>query len=437
MEKKPTLLFIGPVESRSGYGSHARDILRSLIKLNKFDISVWRIRWGITPLNVLKKGKDDDILNLIIDNGKLSSKPNICIQLTVPNEFQKIGEYNIGITAGIETNACSPEWIDGINRMELVIVPSNFAKSVFVNTIYTKTNDQQLNMGKLTVTTPIEVLFEGIDTNIYKQTNILDTSIRYKLKQIDESFVFLFVGHWLQGDMGHDRKDVGGLIKVFLETFKNKQNQPALLLKTGSVFSPIEKQDILKKINLIKSSIKGKLPNVYIIYGDLTDSEMNSLYNHPKIKANITFTKGEGFGRPLLECSVTGKPIICGGFGGQTDFLNNSNSVILPGALKEVHASSVWEKVIIPQSKWFYVDYAGASNLIYDVWKRIDFYKNKSSELITKNSKEFSFDKMTEQFDIILNKYVPKFATHVDINLPPLPNLPKLKRVNEVKNNEI
>jgi len=351
------------------------------------------------------------------------------MQLTVPNEFQKIGDYNIGITAGIETNACSVEWLDGLNRMDLVLVPSNFSKNVFINTTYTKTNEQHVEVGKLSAVTPIEVLFEGIDTNIYKQTNILDTSIRYKLKNIEETFVFLYVGHWLQGEFGHDRKDVGGLVKVFLETFKNKPNAPALLLKTGSVFSPIEKQEILGKLNQIKSQISGKLPNIYIIYGDLTDEEMNSLYNHPKVKANITFTKGEGFGRPLLESSVSGKPIICGGFGGQTDFLDNKTSVILPGELKEVHKSSLWDKVIIPESKWFYVDYAASSNIMFDVWKRIDYYKQKAEILISKNSNEYSLDKMTEKFGEILDKYLPKFSTKVDINLPELPRLPKLEKV--------
>ena len=48
------------------------------------------------------------------------------------------------------------------------------------------------------------------------------------LPEIKESFCFLFVGHWMQGAFGHDRKNVGLLVKSFLETFKNKQKQPAL-----------------------------------------------------------------------------------------------------------------------------------------------------------------------------------------------------------------
>lgn len=421
---KPTLLFIAPVMSRSGYGSHARDIVRSLIKMDRFRIFIWPIRWGSTPLNALKPGIDDDILNLI-QKQQINFKPDISIQLTVPNEFQPIGTYNIGITAGIETTACSAEWLEGINRVNFVIVPSTFSKNVFDVVKYGSTDKQGIQQGELKCQVPIEILFEGIDTNIYKKTDRIDTNIRYKLKDIEENFNFLYVGHWLAGEIGHDRKDVGGLINTFLHTFKNRPNRPGLILKTGSDFSPIEEENLLRRISDIKDSIKGDLPNIYLILGELTDSEMNSLYNHPKIKVHISFTKGEGFGRPLLESSVSEKPIMVGGFGGQTDFLNNSEAIILPGELKQVHSSAVWDKIIIPESKWNYINYQAASNLMLDVWKRYDFYQNKSEQLGKRNYKKFTLDKMTEEFERILDKHLPKFAEQVPINIPKLPKLKK------------
>ena len=50
-------------------------------------------------------------------------------------------------------------------------------------------------------------------------------------------------------------------------------------------------------------------PNIYILDGDFTNEEMNSIYNHPQVKAHVSFTHGEGFGRPLLEACISGKPL--------------------------------------------------------------------------------------------------------------------------------
>lgn len=423
---KPLLLFVGPVASRSGYGSHARDIVRSLINIDKFDIKIIPIRWGITPLNALVKGIDDDILNLIIKDNKLNKKPDISIQLTVPNEFNnENANYNIGITAGIETTACSLKWVEGVNRVDLCIVPSSFSKNVFINTNYiNKQNNAELKINK-----PIEVLFEGYNKNIYYKTNTINKSVDSKLKNINEDFLFLFVGHWLNGDLGHDRKDVGMLIKVFLETFKNRKNKPALLLKTGSVFSKIEKQQIEEKINFIKSQSKGDLPNIYLLYGDLTDDEMNSLYNHKKVKVNISFTKGEGFCRPLLEASIIGKPIIVSSFGGQLDFLNNDNSILLPGELKNIHQSVVWNEVLIPDSKWFYVNYTIASNEMLRVFNNYDLYLEKSQKLSNINTK-FEMNNMTKQLELILDKYLNNIKIEEKFIMP---SIPKLKKIGGLK----
>jgi len=424
MQTKPMLLFIGPVASRSGYGSHARDIVRSLIKIDKYEIKIIPIRWGNTPLNALRKGFDDDILSLLLKDVKLEKKPDISIHLTVPNEYVANGaNFNIGITAGIETNACSTKWVEGLNKVDLNIVPSTFSKNVLENTSYTnKANNTELKCIK-----PIEVLFEGIDTNIFNKTNKIEKTINNKLKDIPEEFLFLFVGHWLQGSIGHDRKDVGMLIKVFSETFKNKKNMPALLLKTGSVFSKIEELEIRKKIKIIRDNVAGDIPNIYIIFGELTDVEMNSLYNHKKVKAHVSFTKGEGFGRPLLEASLSGKPIIAGSFGGQTDFLNQSESILLPGELKNVDRSAVWEDVIIPESKWFYVNYTVASNEMLNVYTNYDSYLEKSNKLASENLNKFSFDNMTIELEKLLDKYTSHMTVTEEFVLPKLPKLKKIK----------
>ena len=161
---KPFLIFQGPVTTRSGYGDHARDLLRSIIAMDKYDIKVISMRWGNTPMNAL--GEDDtDISSLIHTQGQLP-QPDVFVQVSVPNEFTPHGKYNIGITAGMETTLVHQEWIEGVNRMDLTIVPSKHAKDVFLSTVYSKMQNGQ-EVAKLQVQKPVEVLFEGVDTNTY------------------------------------------------------------------------------------------------------------------------------------------------------------------------------------------------------------------------------------------------------------------------------
>lgn len=351
MSYRPNLVFCAPIETVSGYGSHARDILLSLIEMDKFNIKVISINWGDTPMNALDKNNPEHkmMLDLILD-GPMQEQPDVWMQCTIPNEFQKVGKYNIGITAGVETDIASGEWVEGCNRMDLIIVPSKHSKYVFENSKYEKRDKNSHNLiGSTEITVPIEVLHEGIRTEIYNKVSQDSPELNAQLNEIKENFCFLFVGHWLKGDFGEDRKDISGLIYTFYETFGDTVNPPALVLKSSSGnFSITDRSRVVEKINLIKKMSKKKnLPNVYVLHGDLTDTEMNSLYNHPKIKAFVSFTKGEGYGRPIAEFMASGKPILVSGWSGHTDFITDKFHTLLKGELKEVHHSAIWELSLI------------------------------------------------------------------------------------------
>jgi glycosyltransferase involved in cell wall biosynthesis len=190
--------------------------------------------------------------------------------------------------------------------MNKIIVPSVFTKGVFLSSQYNDITPSRVG-------TQIDVVFEGVDTSIYKKLSISElpnNKIKTTLDSTSEDFLFLFVGHWINGDLGQDRKDVGMLLKTFSETFKGKLNKPGLVLKTSAAtFSVKERERLRKNIQKIVSDIENP-PSIYLLFGELSDTEMNILYNHPKIKTFVTFTKGEGFGRPMLEFSMSGKPII-------------------------------------------------------------------------------------------------------------------------------
>jgi len=410
----------------SGYGARSRDIVKALIKHDKYDIKVISQRWGSTPFGALDRDNPEDqkILSLIWNQPQLPFQPDIWIQVTVPNEFQAVGKYNIGITAGIETTLCDVSWIEGCNRMNLVLVSSNHAKQVFQNTSFEKKDkntNQTVEIVKLTK--PVEVLFEGVDLTKYNYIpdDLLDGELVETLDEIEEEFCYLFVGHWLQGVLGEDRKNVGYLIKAFFETFKNKKVRPALILKTNSATCSImDREDILKKIDEVRKTVKGDLPNVYLLHGELEDRDVNQLYNHPKVKAMVSLTKGEGFGRPLLEFSLTKKPIIASAWSGHLDFLNPEWSVLVGGELKPVHPSAVVQNMILDQSQWFSPNEAETGAKLKDVYENYKKYTEPAKRQAFKSRTEFSFDKMVDVLDTILTSTVPKQAEFKPLALPKL-----------------
>jgi hypothetical protein len=419
---KKTVIVSCPIDTYSGYGARSRDFVKALINIGEYDVKVLSQRWGNTSFGYLEDHKEEELSSIIVPN--LTFQPDIWVQITVPNEFQKVGRYNIGVTAGIETTVCDASWVEGCNRMDLVLTSSNHSKQVFESTQYTQQDKQKNNIGTLKLTTKVKVLFEGCDVSKY-----FKKSSDFSLNSVDEQFCFLFVGHWLQGDLGEDRKNVGYMIKSFLETFKNKPSQPALILKTGIGTSSLTSIDtILRKIDSIRSTVKGKLPNIYLLEGDLTDSEINNLYNHPKVKAMISLTKGEGFGRPLLEFSVIGKPIIASNWSGHIDFLPKDLVTLIGGQLTVVHKSALSKNTILEESKWFRPDDGEVGRAYKDVFKNYKKYLESAKRLGFKNNQEFSMESMKDLLQIILTEATAHIPTQVELKLPEL-KLPTLKKV--------
>jgi glycosyltransferase involved in cell wall biosynthesis len=431
---KPLVFVSCPIDTYSGYGARSRDIVLALIKSEKYDVKVLPQRWGNTPFGFLKQGNPDHklMIDCIWNQPQLPKQPDCWIQITVPNEFQPIGKFNIGVTAGIETTICAPGWIDGLNRMNLNLVSSEHAKNVFKNSTFEEKNNQTGQVvRKIELTAPIEVLFEGVNTNIYQKIDAVNDSEVWDIVYgIKEDFNFLYVGHWLQGELGQDRKNTGMLVKTFLETFKGKKQKPGLILKTSSVnHSIMDREEILDRIRKIMATVEGNdLPQVYLVHGELSDDEINELYNHPKVKAHISFTRGEGYGRPLLEASVSQKPVIVSDWSGHLDFLNPEMSILLPGEIRQIHPSAVVQDMLLPESGWFMVDFKKASEIIEDVYKNYKKYVDGAKKQAYLSRTEFNLDKMAEKLVSIIEEKVPK---PVQLKLPQLKKieLPKLKKV--------
>jgi len=433
---KQLCIISAPIDTYSGYGARSRDFIKALYELKKdeWDISILSQRWGATPWGYIKDNEDEWswILPLVNKTGQIQRQPDVWIQVTVPNEFQPIGKYNIGVTAGIETTICDPTWIEGINRMNLTLVSSNHAKQVFEQSSFQK-NDQQGNpVQVIKLEKPIGVLFEGVDLNKYfyiAPEAVEDTDLVKELDSIKEDFCYLFVGHWLQGELGEDRKNVGLMIKTFFETFKDKKNKPALIMKTSGAGSSImDRDEMIKKIDHIRSLVKGNLPNVYLLHGELDDKDINLLYNHEKVKAMFNLTKGEGFGRPLLEFSLAKKPIIVSGWSGHIDFLNKEFTCQLGGTLKNVHHSAVVQNMILAESQWFSPDLNQAKYYLEETFNKYSKYEELAKRQAHYSKTNFSF----EQMKTLLSKSLDLIPKHVGLQLPQLKKiqLPELKKIN-------
>jgi len=430
---KPMFIISASVDTYSGYGARSRDLVKAIIETDKYDVKIAPQMWGNTPWGFTDDNPEWSFLkSYFLNSPQLPKQPEIWMQITVPNEFQRVGKFNIGVTAGIETTLSPGDWIEGINRMDLTLTSSEHSKSTFVNTVLSKV-DQRTNqqVGEVKVEKPLEVLFEGVDTNVYKTIDKSEIK-NINLDDIKEQFCYLFVGHWMQGDIGEDRKNVGLLIKAFYELFKNKKQRPALILKTSQVGSSyMDRDEILKKINFIKNTVNSvDLPNIYLLHGEFSDSEMNELYNHSKVKAMVNLTKGEGFGRPLLEFSLTKKPIIATAWSGHIDFLKSNMSILLPGNLTNVHPSAA-NNMLLKESQWMSVDTGQAGAYLKDVFENYKNYTEKAKMQGSYSKNNFSFEKMKEQIDTILTKYVPEFPKQVELKLPQLKKieLPKLKKI--------
>lgn len=423
---KPVCVIQSPLECRAGYGDMARDIVRHIVELDMYDVKLVSMGWGATPMNALDPVKDAHIIKLIQPQPlQLQRQPELFIQVSVPNEFVPIGKYNIGITAGIETTAISKPWVDGCNRMNVVWTISEHSKHVITETTLTeKTSDGRV-VGNHKVNVPVEVLHNCINTNVIKklEPEEINKTVRELLLPIKEKFCFLFVGHWLNGGIGEDRKNVGLLVNIFCQAFKNipSANKPALILKTSSAgFSILDREECLSKIKKIRDQVGGACPNIYLIHGQLSDDEMNSLYNHPKVKCHISLTKGEGFGRPLLEATQSEKPIIASGWSGHLDFLDTENCILLPGELRNVESGAVWENVIIPESSWFNVDPNAAGSAMVYVLKKYDTFSAQSRRLAKNAREKFSYDVIKERTKFLLEKYVPAMPVQQNVVLPQL-----------------
>jgi len=347
------IIFRGPVQTASGYGVHSRMLLKALDEDGRFDITVMSVPWGATPLI----WEDTPEMKRVKE---LSSKfnpsgPNeydVSIQVTIPNEFMKMAPKNICVTAGIETDKVSHVWQQKVNEVaDVLVVPSIHSARGFTHGIYNgDKGPEQLLLKK-----PLYILPEWINDDVFN-TSTIDAKIKNADLTDMPDFNFVCVGLGMDKADGEDRKNITNTVKWFCEQFRGSKDV-GLVLKVSMVgYSPLDFKNIRARISHIKAQTGcGQFPKIKLIHGRLSDLELAALYKHPKIKAFITLTHGEGYGLPIIEAAACGLPVVATNWSGQLDFLqiNKKNKfVAVDFDLAPIPESCVWKDVMDAGTKW-------------------------------------------------------------------------------------
>ena len=333
------IILRAPVLTISGYGVHSRQIFRWLMtKKSEYEIYVQTLSWGNTSWMINQDMCNGLVKTIMEHTAPSQSAADISIQVQLPNEWDaSIARFNIGVTAGVETDICNKEWIDSINKMDLVIVPSEHVKSTF---------ERSGSVQKKIIVIPEAF----IDSILEENHSDLD-----KLSSIDTDFNFLIYGQLTGNRDSTDRKNTYKTLKWLCETFK-KDKDVGIIIKTNSARNSAFDRSITKDtIKKTLSQIRGgstDFPPVYFLHGFMKDSEVSSLYRHPKIKALVSLTRGEGYGLPILEAAASNLPVIATNWSGHLDFMNRGKFLPVDYDLVNVDSSKIDNSIFMEGSKW-------------------------------------------------------------------------------------
>ena len=388
----------GPLLTQSGYGHHARTVYRALkSRPDLFDIHLQPIPWGATSW--LWKDDDerrefDQLLNKTIAYINSNGKFDVSIQVTIPNEWEKLAPINIGVTAGIETNKIAHQWIEKSFLMDKVLTISEHAKKSFVETVYDATNQQTGQQVKLKCTVPVDYVSYPVKT--YEPSE-LDLNLTTK-------FNFLTVAQL------SPRKNADQLIRCFVETFKDNEDVGLVIKGNMAKNSLIDRENTLRGFKNLLAKYGDRKCKVYLLHGHLDDNQMASLYTNPKIKAFVSATHGEGFGLPIFESAYYGLPVIATDWSGHLDFLykpqKQKNGKIkqkhmfskISYTLQNIAPENVWPGVLNADQMWAYPEEGSIKMNLQEVYKDHGRFKKRAKDLQKWVCEEFNEEKQNAQY---------------------------------------
>lgn len=403
---KIVTLIRAPILTESGYAKHSLEVFEALSNDPVFDVFVESVPWGncgfVTDDSELIRKVKSCVSKFNQANAAGFKNWDLFVSVTIPNEFERRGKVNIGVTAGIETDRVALEWIQKANEMDLLIVPSEHSKEGFVKTVYDFQNQQTGERGTFRLTTPVEVCHEGVDSGVFKKKELLENKYDF-----EPDFNFLVVGQWGAQPIGEDRKNIGVTIKWFIETFAGRKDVGLVLKINMSRNSEIDKGHCVARISQIKSMYPPEIvPPIYLIHGQLSQEEMADLYSHPKIKAMLSLSAGEGFCIPMLEAAMCELPVIATNWSGHLDYLNLGKFSPIEFELKNVPKSVVWKGVINEDAMWAWPREADAKQrmkkIVSHYFKPSEWAREARQSIVSKFDKEVAISNLNTKIKSLL-----------------------------------
>ena len=394
------IIVVGPALSQTGYGEQCRFALRSLMsEPERFDVYLKPTNWGNSSWLLPTDSDRAWIDSLIRKTGIHLSQGgafDLSLQVTIPNEWEKLTPINIGYTAGIETTKISSLWVEKSRLMDKIITISNHSKDTFVDTVYEATPNSGGESFLYKCETPVDVVHYPVRNYSAAPLDI----------ELDYDFNFLTVSQW------GPRKNLENTIRWWIEEFKN--DEVGLIVKTNLFKnSSIDRDVTIAKLRSVLREYEGRKCKVYLLHGYMTNEEMTALYRNPKVKCMVSLTHGEGFGLPLFEAAYNGVPIIAPNWSGHVDFLKAPKKVkknkktttktvpcfaTVEYELKPVMSESVWENVIDADSQWCYAKKNSYKTRLREVYKDINRFNGMAKTLKTHLKNTFTAESKYAEF---------------------------------------
>ena len=381
------VLLRAPLLTSSGYGVHSRQIFEAIESIPNIDLEVECLNWGKTPW-LLNGETNDGLVGRIMNCSKALNPPyDLTIQVQLPDEWNPaLGKKNIGISAVVETDKCSPKWIEACNKMDVIVVPSSFTKNVLNNSGI--------------VTTPIKVIPEWFNQYIVNDDLKIDNNLKFKTENN-----FLIVGQLGAMKAEDDRKNIFQTIKWVVENFKNRDDVGVVIKTNMGKNTSIDKKITLNVLNQMKQHFSKSKVKIYLLHGTMSDQEIAALYRHKKIKCLVSATRGEGYGLPLIEAAASGLPVIATNWSGHLDFLNKINFLSVDYDLKEISESRVDNRIFYPGFKWAEPRESSFKSRLNEIINNFNSVSKNAQENKAIILKQFSKESISKQYLTLVEEY--------------------------------
>ena len=407
------VLLEAPILTQSGYGEHARLVFRALQLNSNLRVYTNPLNWGHTSWASSMEAETRDQIDTSIErmseylqmskNAGKNPEFDMQIHVGIASEFEKKARYSILVTAGIETDRVSAEWIVRTHKgIDKIITPSQHAKSGFVKTSY-EAHNHATNQRTL-----LECNCE-VDVVPYPAKETVSSNLDF---QTDTDFNFLSVS--LLGP----RKNLENMIRWFVEEFR--EENVGLIVKTSqSRGSPADKERTSRHLRNVLDPLGDRKCKVYLLHGDLEESELQSLYTREDTHAYVSATHGEGYGLPIFEAACCAMPIIATNWSAHTEFLTapykESGKIKekklfakVDFDLNEIPKNVIWKDILVEGSRWAYPKEKSFKDQIRKVYKNYGMYKSWANAL-QKNIKEtYELKKVTNSMLESIMSIIPE-----------------------------